>query len=137
MKADSLEKVPVTWQLPNEEGCYWLTARMTGVAGRPVLSQRFVRAIAPPEVPEELKKREFVVLGSDDAAQRFFASHDLRISSHLDNLSPDTHVVVVWDASRLSREREAPKPGRLTVFLREVGRWLSWRRPGLGLAGTV
>ena len=53
-----------------------------------------------------VEEEEFVVLGSDDAAQRFFASHDLRISSHLDNLSPDTHVVVVWDASRLSRDEK-------------------------------
>ena len=121
VKADSLEKVPVTWQLPNEEGCYWLTARMTGVAGRPVLSQRFVRAITPPEVPEELKKREFVVLGSDDAAQRFFASHDLRISSHLDNLSPDTHVVVVWNASRLSQD-EKRQAKSLNRFLGAGGR---------------
>ena len=51
VKADSIDKVPVTWKLPDEEGCYWLTARMTGVAGRPVLSQRFVRAIAPSIVP--------------------------------------------------------------------------------------
>ena len=121
VKADSLEKVPVTWQLPNEEGCYWLTARMTGVAGRPVLSQRFVRAITPPEVPEELKKREFLVLGSDDAAQRFFASRDLRISSHLDSLSPDTHVVVVWDASRLSQD-EKRQAKLLNRFLDEGGK---------------
>ncbi len=79
---------------------------MTGVAGRPVLSQRFVRAITPPTVPEQLKTKEFVVLGSDDAAQRFFESHGLRISSHFDNLSPDTHVVVVWDASRLSQDEK-------------------------------
>ena len=52
LKADSIEKVPVTWKLPDEEGCYWLTARMTGVAGRPVLSQRFVRAIKPAVVSD-------------------------------------------------------------------------------------
>jgi hypothetical protein len=106
VKADSLRKVPVTWHLPAEEGSYWLTARLTGLPGRGVLSQRFVRAIAPPIVPEPLKAKEFVVLGSDDAAQRFFASHGLRISSHLDSLSPDTHIVVVWDASRLSQDEK-------------------------------
>jgi hypothetical protein len=121
VKADSLSKVPVTWQLPNEEGSYWLTARMTGVPGRAVLSQRFVRAITPPKVPEEMKKREFVVLGSDDAAQRFFASHDLQITSHLDNLSPDTHVVVIWDASRLSRD-EKRQANSVNRFLDGGGR---------------
>ncbi|MHB0958881.1 MAG: glycoside hydrolase family 2 TIM barrel-domain containing protein [Pirellulaceae bacterium] len=135
VKADCLEKVPVTWQLPNEEGCYWLTARMTGVAGRPVLSQRFVRAITPPEVSEELKTREFVVLGSDDAAQRFFESHHLHVSSHLDNLLPDTHVVVVWDASRLSRE-DKRQSRAIDRFLRAGGQMLvlatsSWDWPEL------
>ena len=109
---------------------------MTGVAGRPVLSQRFVRAITPPEVPEELKKREFVVLGSDDAAQRFFASHDLRVSSHLDNLSPDTHVVVVWDASRLSQD-EKRQAKSLNRFLDAGGKMVVLATSRVGLAGTV
>ena len=89
---------------------------MTGVAGRPVLSQRFVRTIMPPEVPEELKNREFVVLGSDDAARRFFESHHLHVASHQDSLSPDTHVVLVWDASRLSQD-EKRKAKSLNRFL--------------------
>jgi hypothetical protein len=121
LKADSVEKVPVTWQLPHEEGCYWLTARLTGVAGRPVLSQRFARAIAPPPVPEKLKNREFVVLGSDDAAQRFFESHQFHVSSLLDSLSPATHVVVVWDAARLSQDEKRPARS-LNRFLDEGGK---------------
>ena len=94
---------------------------MTGLAGRPVLSQRFVRAIAPPTVPEQLKTKEFVVLGSDDAALRYFESHGLRVSSHLDSLSPDTHVVVVWDASRLSQD-EKLQAKSVNRFLDEGGK---------------
>ncbi len=42
--ADSVAKVPITWTRLTEEGSYWLTARTTGLPGRPVLSQRFIRA---------------------------------------------------------------------------------------------
>jgi len=104
LEADSIDKVPVTWQLPEEQGCYWLTARTTGLVGRPVLSQRFVRAISPAIVPETLRQRRFVVLGSDENARRFFRSKGLRIVDQLDGLSPDTYVVVVWDASHLTEQ---------------------------------
>jgi hypothetical protein len=88
-----------------------------------VLSQRFVRAITPPEVPAELQERKFVLLGSDDAAQRFFESHQLHISSHQDSLLPDTHVVVVWDAARLSQD-ERRQAKSLNHFLDEGGKML-------------
>jgi hypothetical protein len=105
-KADSIAKVPVTWKLPNEEGCYWLTARMTGVAGRPVLSQRFVRAVNPAVVPDSLKSRTFVVLGSSDAARAFLKSRGLRTSDRLDELMPDTHAVVIWNAAHLTDDEK-------------------------------
>lgn len=128
LKADSIEKAPVTWKLPDEEGSYWLTARMTGVAGRPVLSQRFVRAISPPTLPEAAKRREFVVLGSDRAAQAFFRSHRLLTSSSLGTLAPDKHVVVVWDASRLSPE-EKRQTKVLDGFLRAGGKMVVLSSP--------
>jgi hypothetical protein len=135
LKAGSIEKVPVIWSLPDEEGCYWLTARMTGVAGRPVLSQRFVRAIPPPMLPEAVKRRVFVVLGSDPAAQAFFRSHSLLTSSDLGTIVPDKNVVVVWDASRLS-PGEKRQTKVLDGFLRAGGKMLvlstpSWDWPEL------
>ena len=135
VRADSIDTVPVTWRLPDEQGCYWLTARTTGVAGRPVLSQRFVRAIDPPTLPAAVKRRVFVFLGSDHAAEAFFQSHRLVTSSSLDALVPDRHVVVVWDASRLSVE-EKRKTKTLTAFLRKGGKMVvlsarSWDWPEL------
>lgn len=106
LQADSLEKTPVTWKLPDAEGCYWLTARLTGVAGRPVLSQRFVRAVKPPVVPTALKQRTFVVIGGSDAARAFFMSRGLRTSDRLDGLLPDTHVVVIWNATHLTEDEK-------------------------------
>jgi hypothetical protein len=133
--ADSIKKVPVTWKLPDEEGSYWLTARTTGVAGRPVLSQRFVRAIAPPTVSEEAKRREFVVLGGDHAAQTFFRSHGFLTSASVGVLAPDKHLVVIWDASRLSPE-EKRQTEALDGFLRAGGKMVvlstrSWDWPEL------
>ncbi len=135
LEADSIDKVPVTWKLPDEEGCYWLTARTTGVAGRPVLSQRLVRAIAPPALPAALKRRTFVVLGGNHAAEAFFNAHRLVTSSSLGDLVPDKHVVVVWDASRLSAE-EKRKTKTLNAFLRKGGNMVvlsapSWDWPEL------
>ena len=133
--ADSIRKVPVTWKLPDEDGSYWLIARMTGMAGRPVLSQRFVRAIPPPTVSEEAKRREFVVLGSDHAAQTFFRSHGLLTSASVGALAPDKHLVVIWDASRLSSE-EKRQTKALDGFLRAGGKMVvlstpSWDWPEL------
>ena len=131
LKADSIEKIPVTWWLPDEEGCYWLTARTTGIAGRPVLSQRFVRAISAPMVPEDVKRRVFVVLGGDPSAQAFFRSYSLRTSSCLSEIVPDKNVVVVWDASRLS-PGEKRQNTILDRFLRAGGKMVVLSSPSWG-----
>lgn len=131
-KADAVEKIPVTWKLPEEEGCYWLTARLTGVAGRPVLSQRFVRAIKPAVVSSTLRKQTFVVLGGSDTAQAFFKSHDLRTSDRVDKISPETHVVVIWNATHLTEDDKrtaktlcdfAHRGGRVVVLSTPAWDW--------------
>jgi hypothetical protein len=135
LNADSIDKTPITWKLPEEEGSYWLTARMTGVAGRPVLSQRFVRAVKPPVIPEVAKQRTFVVLGSGDAARAFFNASGLRTSDRLDELSPDKHVVVIWNATHLT-EAEKRNAKALCDFAGRGGRVVvlstpSWNWPEL------
>ncbi len=135
LKADWVEKVPVTWKLPEVEGCYWLTARMTGGAGRPVLSQRFVRAIKPPRMPDILKQRTFVVLGADDSSRAFFKSKALAMSEHLEALSPQKHAVVIWNAAQLTAEARHGAP-KLCKFAADGGTVLvlstrSWDWPEL------
>jgi hypothetical protein len=107
LKADTLTKTPVTWKLPDREGSYWLTARTTGIPGRPVLSQRFVRAIRPPQTPAALAARRFVILGRDAAADAWFQSRGLQIDREFGKLPPERHVVVVWNASHLTPEEKA------------------------------
>jgi len=114
LKADTLAKTPVTWKLPDHEGSYWLTARTTGIPGRAVLSQRFVRAVRPPEVPAPLRPGHFVVLGGDAVADTWFQSHGLPVDHSLENLVPGKHVVVIWNAAHLSTAEK-----RQTRVLRE------------------
>jgi hypothetical protein len=106
LQADSVDKVPITWKLPEEEGCYWLTARLSGVAGRPVLSQRFVRALKPSLVSDAARRRTLVVLGSSEAARAFFQTRGLRTWDGLGELSPDRHVVVIWNATHLTEDEK-------------------------------
>jgi len=94
------------WKLPDEEGNYWLTARTTGIPGRPVLSQRFVRAVNPPEIPDSAKEYTFVILGSDATATTYFKSKGLNISNHLNALKPGEDMVIIWNAAKLTDEEK-------------------------------
>jgi len=132
IEADTLRKTSVTWTLPDNERAYWLTARTTGIAGRPVLSQRFVRAVTPPEVPDSVKDRTFVVLGGDATSTAYFRSKGLTISASLDDPSPREHVVLVWNPAHLSKgERQsadrlcrfAAAGGRVVVMSAEAWNW--------------
>jgi hypothetical protein len=102
LKADSITSTPIKWKLPDEEGNYWLTARTTGIEGRPVLSQRFIHAIKPPTIPDLAKKRNFVILGADSIAINYFNSKGLKTSNSLNDLNPDKDVVIIWNTDKLT-----------------------------------
>jgi hypothetical protein len=102
LKADTLINTTVTWKLPRREGSYWLTARTTGIPGRAVLSQRFVRAVRPPKAPAALRYRRFVVLGGDSTADTWFRSQGLQAAHSIGNLVPGKDVVVIWNAAHLT-----------------------------------
>ncbi len=121
LKADTLTKTPVTWKLPDREGSYWLTARTTGLPGRPVLSQRFVRTVRPPEVPAALRERRFVVLGSDADADAWFQSRGLQIGHDLSELAPGRDVVVIWYADNVTAAQKR-QVGTLRDFVAMDGR---------------
>lgn len=121
LPADSVQIMPVTWTLPAEEGSYWLTARTTGIPGRPVLSQRFIRAVQPPNAPAGVKARTIMLLGGDAEATAFFQSHGLHITHSTTGLTPARHLVVIWDAGRLS-EDEKGQAGAFCDFAAAGGR---------------
>jgi hypothetical protein len=116
--ADSARPTPVEWRLPDAEGSYWLTARSTGLAGRPVLSQRFVRALAP---SGKRKAATVVLLGGDAAADRFFRKHGIGTSGVPAELLPDRHVVLIWNAWALTPAAKG-LAGRLRTFAGKGGR---------------
>ena len=121
LKADTLTRTPVTWRLPDREGSYWLTARTTGIPGRAVLSQRFVRAVRPPETPDALRTRRFVVLAGDAQANAWFQSRGLQVDLDINRLTPGRHVVVIWNAAHLS-QTEKRQVDVLREFVADGGR---------------
>jgi len=103
--------------------------------GRPVLSQRFVRAIKPLALPDTAKQLTFVVLGNTDSARTFFAAHGLRTSEIPAELLPDKHAVIVWNAPHLT-ESERRSASALCGFAARGGRVVvlstpSWNWPEL------
>jgi hypothetical protein len=121
LPADSIRSTLVTWTLPEEEGSYWLTARTTGVPGRPVLSQRFVRAVGPTQLPATVRERTFVLLGADEGARAWFAGKGLQTTTGAAGLDPARHFVLVWDPARLSPDERASAPA-LCDFAAQGGR---------------
>ena len=125
IKADSVSKTPVKWQLPTTEGNYWLTARLTGTKDRPVLSQRFVRAVNAPVASDALRQQTFVLLGTDDTAREFFRSMGLRTWELPESgtMMPLTlnHTVIIWNATRLT-EQEKRLAKQLNDFAANGGR---------------
>ncbi len=123
IKSDSVDKTSVKWQLPKEEGNYWLTARLTGVEGRPVLSQRFVRAVDAPKPSEQQLSKIFIVLGSDENSNEFFQSMRLKTATinDIDKLDPKTQVAVIWNAEKLTPPEKATAK-RLCDFTENGGK---------------
>jgi len=132
LPADTLRKMRITWNVPDEEGSFWLTARTRGLDGRPVLSQRFVRAVPTPRIPIAARDRTYVVLGEDARSAEFFRDQGLETTSRLVDLSPEKHVVLVWkaagvtDAQRQSADelcRFASAGGRVVVLAATTWNW--------------
>jgi len=135
LSADSLSTVPVTWQLPEAQGSYWITARTTGLRGRPVLSQRFVRVVARPEVPERAVQRRIVLLVGDEVAESYLRKKGLTVVHAADEPDPARDLVLVWNAAHLSAAEKATI-GKLGRFTAAGGRVVvlavkSWDWPSL------
>lgn len=137
IKSDSVNKTSVKWQLPEKAGNYWLTARLTGLEGRPVLSQRFVRAVDAPKPSGQLLEKSFIILGPDKNANDFFKEMQLKTASlnDLEKLDSKKHVVVIWNAENLTSSEKAASM-RLCEFAESGGKVIvlatpSWNWPEL------
>ena len=104
LPADETTSMPITWQTPSTPGNYWLTARATGpgIAGNPVLSQRFLHVVEPAPITAALAKKTFVILGSDAKAAAFFSEKGLVTSSDTSRLDPNNDMVIIWNPANLT-----------------------------------
>jgi hypothetical protein len=121
LAADTIRATPVTWRVPETPGTYWLTARLTGIAGRPVLSQRFFRSISKPKPSEACRANSYIVLGGDDTSRAFFQGHGLKTTSADVALDPEHHVVVVWNPTQVALN-EKRRTDDLRRFVSNGGR---------------
>jgi hypothetical protein len=118
---DTIRVMPVTWRVPEMPGTYWLTARLTGIEGRPVLSQRFFRSIGKLQPSESCCAKTYMVLGGDDTSRAFFAGHGLQTTPAETKLDPQRHVVVVWNPMLVSSD-EKRRTEELRRFASQGGR---------------
>ncbi len=141
--ADSVQSTPVRWRLPEEEGSYWLTARTTGIEGRPVLSQRRVRAVAPAIPSDRARERTLVLLGVDHAVRDWLEGRGLRTSSSLEGLTPQGHMVIIGGGAELDRGTAATeglldfaaRGGRVLALSRDRWDWKALCDVTVGEAG--
>jgi PKD repeat protein len=102
--ADTVTIVPITWQTPLVPGNYWLTARSTGsgISGNPVMSQRFLHIVEPAAITASLAQKNFVILGTDQNATRFFNAKGLTTSTDTSSLDPNNDMVIIWNPANLT-----------------------------------
>jgi hypothetical protein len=72
LPAHSRRATAVEWPVPTRPGTYYLAAVLRRPGHRPVVSQRVVHAVAPPELPLPRRPPEVVLLGADRTLERWF-----------------------------------------------------------------
>jgi Glycosyl hydrolases family 2, TIM barrel domain/Glycosyl hydrolases family 2 len=72
LPAQSRSSTAVEWSVPARPGTYYLAAVLRRPDQQPVVSQRVVRAVAPPELPPSRRPTEVVLLGADRTLERWF-----------------------------------------------------------------
>jgi hypothetical protein len=72
LPAQSRRTMAVEWPVPARPGTYYLAAVLRRPGHRPVVSQRVVHAVTPPELPLTRRPTDVVLLGADRALERWF-----------------------------------------------------------------
>jgi hypothetical protein len=91
LAANSVDVRDVEWRVPEEPGVYYLAAVIEREGARPVVSQRTVRAVLPPQAPQI---GTVLTVGADDALRRLLDKHGIEHTEAAQ--APD--VVLVWGA---------------------------------------
>jgi hypothetical protein len=98
-KATSTESMDLEWALPAKEGVYYLAAVVTRQGDKPVVSQREVRAIAPPQ--DALKGRKVLVLGGEQVTTDWLKRQGAAVVDALEGAD----VVLIWDLDKVTDDQ--------------------------------
>ncbi len=101
--ADSFAEKTLRWKVPAQEGAYYLAAVLRRSGDRPVVSQRVVRSIRPPDAPAA-DGPKVLLLGATAAAEKWLKARGLPYVTSLKAGKPAGGVAVVWDEGRLSKD---------------------------------
>ena len=105
LKPYSMTRHRLAWQAPAEPGSYFLAAVTRRPGAGPVVSQRVVRSVPPPEA--KLTGRRVVVIGADDAIRGWLKAHDaIAVEAGADGpIKAD--VVLLWDHLKVTEGERA------------------------------
>jgi hypothetical protein len=102
LAADSHEMVEVSWPVPATPGTYYVAAVLRRPGDAPVVSQRTVRSLREPSLPEAAAGPVVAVVGVDDTLAAWLARHGVETVPATAEGIAGASVVLAWDPSGLA-----------------------------------
>jgi len=151
LDADGIKIEDLTWRVPAEAGVYYLAVVLRRSGDKPVVSQRVVRSIRPPDRAARLKGKRLLLLGRDQVISDYLRAGGADVRTELAWGAVKADAVVVCDTAGLGRtqRKQAPKilsyvraGGRLVVLNQPKWKWpellrFQITRAGAGTASRV
>ncbi len=128
-KAGRIQRKPIRWKVPAEQGRYYLAAVVRREGDSPVVSQRVLRAVGLTPREGRLEGRHVLALGADEEVKAYLKAHGVAYSTALKKGKVEADVVLVWDAAALP-EGGRPAARAVLDFARAGGRVVILTRRG-------
>jgi len=128
LKPCSMDEMTLRWQVPEEEGIYYLAAVLREEGERPVVSQRVVRAIKIDELLSASRMDDLVLLGGDDAAEAWLRGKHIPFVTSVSDEGAVARTVLIWNAKALPESDGAAAPAILEN-VRNGGRLIILNQP--------
>ncbi|MFN4227817.1 MAG: glycoside hydrolase family 2 protein [Candidatus Ratteibacteria bacterium] len=119
------------WPLPDKEGKYFLSVVLEEKE-RKVISQRIIRTIEKNQIPEKLKEKTLVFLGSDSFIEDYLKEKEINYSTKLKLEEIKPELIVVWDESKVEEaikkefdiiKKYVKEGGKLVIFAEKQWDW--------------
>jgi hypothetical protein len=120
-KAGKIVEKTIRWKVPTKEGHYFLAIVTRVPGGRPVVSQRVVRAIDPAISTDGLKTRRLVGLGLPGDMQQWIKANQMPLATSVRDGRVDGDVVVVGFVGNVSAE-DKDRAAAILEFVRKGGK---------------